>query len=41
VPKASSLAHLRANLEAADLALIDDDVARIDAIEREEELFPE
>ena len=41
IPKASSEAHLRANLAAADLALDDEDEARIDAIEREEELFPE
>jgi len=41
VPKASSEPHLRANLEAADLRLSDAEIARIDAIEREEELFPE
>jgi 2,5-diketo-D-gluconate reductase B len=41
VPKASSREHLRANLAAADLALDEDDVARIDAIDREEELYPE
>lgn len=41
IPKASSRAHLEANLAAADLDLSDEDVARIDAIDREEELFPE
>lgn len=41
IPKASSRAHLDANLAAADLELTDDDVAEIEAIEREEELFPE
>ncbi|ELZ40185.1 aldo/keto reductase [Halorubrum tebenquichense] len=41
IPKASSEAHLRANLAAADLELTDEEVAAIDAVEREEELFPE
>ncbi|OYR49161.1 aldehyde oxidoreductase [Halorubrum sp. Ea1] len=41
IPKASSEAHLRANLAAADLDLAPDEVAAIDAVEREEELFPE
>ncbi|WP_435062534.1 aldo/keto reductase [Halobaculum sp. EA56] len=41
IPKASSEAHLRANLAAADLELDPEDEARIDAVEREEELFPE
>jgi 2,5-diketo-D-gluconate reductase B len=41
VPKASSATHLRANLAAADLALDEEDVARVDAIDREEELYPE
>ena len=41
IPKASSEAHLRANLAAADLELDDAEVAAIDAVEREEELFPE
>ena len=41
VPKASSAAHLRANLAAADLELTDAEVAAIDAVEREAELFPE
>ncbi|GGN84731.1 MULTISPECIES: aldo/keto reductase [Haloarcula] len=41
IPKASSRAHLAANLTAADLELDSDDVERIDAIERREELFPE
>ncbi len=41
IPKASSRAHLEANLAAAELVLTDDEVARIEAIEREAELFPE
>ena len=41
IPKASSRAHLAGNLAAADLDLDGDDIASIDAIEREEELFPE
>ncbi|MDS0257836.1 aldo/keto reductase [Haloarcula sp. S1CR25-12] len=41
IPKASSRAHLDANRAAAGLELGDDDIARIEAIEREEELFPE
>ena len=41
IPKASSSDHLRANLAAADLMLDDEDVMRIDAIESEEELYPE
>jgi len=41
IPKASSPEHLKANLAAADLELTPDDVARIEAIDREEELFPE
>ncbi|GAA0716382.1 2,5-diketo-D-gluconate reductase B [Halorubrum trapanicum] len=41
IPKASSEEHLRANLAAADLELTDAEVAAIDAVEREEELFPE
>ena len=41
IPKASSAAHLRANLAAAGLDLDDAEVAAIDAVEREEELFPE
>jgi 2,5-diketo-D-gluconate reductase B len=41
IPKASSADHLRSNLGAADLALDDADVARIDAIDAETELFPE
>ncbi|MCU4754313.1 aldo/keto reductase [Halobacteria archaeon AArc-curdl1] len=41
IPKASTRAHLEANLEAATLELTPDEVARIDGIEREEELFPE
>ena len=41
IPKASSERHLRANLAAADLALTPDETAAIDAVEREQELFPE
>ncbi|SDF42479.1 2,5-diketo-D-gluconate reductase B [Halorubrum xinjiangense] len=41
IPKASSEAHLRANLAAADLELTESEVAAIDGVEREEELFPE
>jgi len=41
IPKASSERHLRANLAAADLELTDEEIAAIDAVEREEELFPE
>ncbi|WP_336337076.1 aldo/keto reductase [Haloarcula brevis] len=41
IPKASSQSHLSANLAAADLQLTDAERARIEAIEREEELFPE
>ena len=41
IPKASSERHLRANLAAADLTLTPDEVDAIDAVEREEELFPE
>ncbi|ELZ57225.1 MULTISPECIES: aldo/keto reductase [Halorubrum] len=41
IPKASSEGHLRANLAAADLELTDEEIAAIDAVEREEELFPE
>lgn len=41
VPKASSEAHLRANLAAADLELTADETAAIDAVEHEQELFPE
>lgn len=41
IPKASSEAHLRANLAAADLTLDPEDVAAIDAVDREVELFPE
>ncbi|PSQ03759.1 aldehyde oxidoreductase, partial [Halobacteriales archaeon QS_6_71_20] len=41
VPKASSEAHLRGNLEAAALELDPEDHERIDGIDREEELFPE
>ncbi|MFW6317607.1 MAG: aldo/keto reductase, partial [Halorubrum sp.] len=41
IPKASSERHLRANLAAADLDLAPEEVAAIDAADREEELFPE
>ncbi|MDS0220841.1 aldo/keto reductase [Haloarcula sp. S1AR25-5A] len=41
IPKASSQAHLEANLAAADLQLSDAEIQRIEAIEYEEELFPE
>mgnify|MGYP000002916064 FL=1 len=41
IPKASSRPHLEANLAAADLELTDAEIARIEAIEREKELFPE
>ncbi|KTG09576.1 aldehyde oxidoreductase [Haloprofundus marisrubri] len=41
IPKASSEAHMRANLAAADLELDEEDVRKIESIEREEELFPE
>ncbi|WP_336037202.1 aldo/keto reductase [Halobacterium yunchengense] len=39
IPKASSEAHMRENLAAADLDLDDEDVARIDAIDREERII--
>lgn len=38
IPKASSEAHIRENLGALDLALDDEDVARIDAIDRTERM---
>ncbi len=41
IPKASSEGHLRANLAAADLDLTPEETAAIDAVDREEELFPE
>ncbi|SEO29359.1 2,5-diketo-D-gluconate reductase B [Halogranum amylolyticum] len=41
VPKASSEAHLRANFEAQELELDDEDVAAIEAIDDEVELYPE
>jgi len=41
IPKASSERHLRANLAAAGLELAPEEVAAIDAVERETELFPE
>ncbi len=41
VPKATSREHLRANLAARALSLSGTEVARIDAIEAREELFPD
>jgi 2,5-diketo-D-gluconate reductase B len=41
VPKATSSEHLRANLAARALSLTDAEVARIDAVEAREELFPD
>jgi len=41
IPKASSRDHLAANLAAADLELDADAIARIEAIDREEECYPE
>ena len=41
IPKASSRSHLEANLAAADLELTEAEITRIEAIEHEEELFPE
>jgi len=41
IPKAGSRDHQRANFEAQHLDLDDEDVARIDAIDRERELYPE
>ncbi|MFB6126549.1 MAG: aldo/keto reductase [Halolamina sp.] len=41
IPKASGVDHLRANLAAPDLDLDDEAVARIEAVDREVELFPE
>ena len=41
IPKASTREHLRANLAATDLELTDDELAAIDGIDRERELFPE
>jgi 2,5-diketo-D-gluconate reductase B len=41
IPKASSERHLRANLAAAELELTAEEIAAIDAVECEEELFPE
>ena len=41
VPKASSVDHLRANLDARSLTLSEAEIDRIDDIEREQELFPE
>ncbi|MFB6295479.1 MAG: aldo/keto reductase [Halobacteriales archaeon] len=41
IPKASSEAHLRANLEAAGVELDPADHDRLDGIDREDELFPE
>ncbi|MFC7075757.1 aldo/keto reductase [Haloarcula halophila] len=41
IPKASSREHLRANREAAELDLDESEIERIDAIDREQELYPE
>jgi len=41
IPKASTPAHLRANLVATDLDLTAEERERIDALDRGEELFPE
>lgn len=41
IPKASGVDHLRANLAAADLDLDAEDVAAIESVERDEELYPE
>ncbi|WP_018256224.1 aldo/keto reductase [Halomicrobium katesii] len=41
IPKASSPAHLRANLAATDLTLDEADVARIEGIDERVELYPE
>ncbi|MFC7138391.1 aldo/keto reductase [Halosimplex aquaticum] len=41
IPKASSPAHLEANYAARRLTLDPEDIERIDAIDRERELFPE
>jgi len=41
IPKASSEAHLRANFEASDLDLDEEDVARIESIDETVELYPE
>ncbi|SEL84938.1 aldo/keto reductase [Haloferax larsenii] len=41
IPKASSETHLRANLRASDLELDAEDVAAIDSVETEVELYPE
>lgn len=41
IPRASTPAHRRANLAAEDIELSSAEVARIDDIDREQELFPE
>ncbi|MFB6188884.1 MAG: aldo/keto reductase [Halapricum sp.] len=41
IPKASSPDHMEANFAAADLRLDPEDIERIEAIDREVELFPE
>lgn len=41
IPRASSRAHLRANLTARELELTDEEIERISAIDREEQLYPE
>jgi diketogulonate reductase-like aldo/keto reductase len=39
IPKSATPAHVRANLAARDLALTDEEVARIDGIDRRERLI--
>ncbi|WP_459882705.1 aldo/keto reductase [Halorubrum gandharaense] len=41
IPKASSRTHLEANLATTEIALSPTDVAAIDAVDREVELYPE
>jgi 2,5-diketo-D-gluconate reductase B len=41
IPKSSSTEHMRANFEARELDLDAADVERIEAIDREQELYPE
>ncbi|GAA0527007.1 aldo/keto reductase [Halorubrum aquaticum] len=41
IPKASTERHLRANLAAAEIELDPEEIAAIDAVDREEELYPE
>ncbi|GAB3682846.1 aldo/keto reductase [Salinarchaeum chitinilyticum] len=41
IPKASSQSHLQSNWDALDVELTEADVAAIDGVEREHELYPE